>query len=47
MISSGEIANGTVHIHAVMAIEGDQAIAGHLHRAEISTYFGRAYVIPG
>ncbi len=46
MIGTGEITNGTVHIHAVMAIEGDQAIAGHLHRAEISTFFCRAYVIP-
>ncbi|MGH3777990.1 MAG: PCC domain-containing protein [Pseudonocardiaceae bacterium] len=46
MTGTGEITNGTVHIHAVMAIEGDQAIAGHLHRAEIATFFGRAYVIP-
>jgi len=46
MTGIGEITNGTVHIHAVMAIEGDQAIAGHLHRAEIGTFFGRAYVIP-
>lgn len=46
MTGTGEITNGTVHIHAVMAIEGDQAIAGHLHRAEIGTFFGRAYVIP-
>jgi uncharacterized protein len=46
MTGTGEITNGTVHIHAVMAIEGDQAVAGHLHRAEIGTFFGRAYVIP-
>lgn len=43
---TGEITNGTVHIHAVMAIEGDQAVAGHLHRAEIGTFFARAYIIP-
>lgn len=46
MTGTGEITNGTVHVHAVMAIEGDQAVAGHLHRAEIGTFFGRAYVIP-
>jgi uncharacterized protein len=46
MTGTGEITNGTVHIHAVMAIEGDQALAGHLHRAEIETFFVRVYVIP-
>jgi uncharacterized protein len=46
MTGTGEITNGTVHIHAVMAIEGDQAVAGHLHRAEIGTFFTRAYIIP-
>jgi uncharacterized protein len=46
MTGTGEITNGTVHIHAVMAIEGDQAVAGHLHRAEIGTFFARAYIIP-
>jgi predicted DNA-binding protein with PD1-like motif len=46
MTGTGEITNGTVHIHAVMATEGDRAVAGHLHRAEIETFFARAYVIP-
>jgi uncharacterized protein len=46
MTGTGEITNGTVHIHAVMAIEGDQALAGHLHHAEIETFFARAYIIP-
>jgi predicted DNA-binding protein with PD1-like motif len=46
MTGTGEITNGAVHIHAVMAIEGDQAVAGHLHRAQIGTFFGRAYIIP-
>ncbi|MGH3673381.1 MAG: PCC domain-containing protein [Pseudonocardiaceae bacterium] len=45
MTGTGEITNGAVHIHSVMAIEGDRAVAGHLHRAEISTFYGRAYVI--
>ena len=46
MTGTGEITNGMVHIHAVMAIEGDQALAGHLHRAEIETFFARVYVVP-
>ncbi len=45
MSGTGEIVNGTVHIHAVMAVEGDKALSGHLHRAKIGTFFGRAYVI--
>jgi hypothetical protein len=31
---------------AVMAVEGDRAISGHLHRAQISTHFARAYLLP-
>jgi uncharacterized protein len=45
MHGSGEIKDGVVHIHATMAVEGDRAIAGHLHRARIGTWFARAYVI--
>jgi predicted DNA-binding protein with PD1-like motif len=43
---TGEITDGTVHIHATMAVEGDHAIAGHLHSAEVTTWFVRAYVVP-
>ncbi len=46
MTATGEIVNGKVHIHAVMAVEGDRAITGHLHRAEVGTWFARAYVMP-
>lgn len=46
MSGTGEIVNGTVHVHAVMAVEGDRAISGHLHRAEVGTWFARAYVLP-
>jgi predicted DNA-binding protein with PD1-like motif len=45
MTGTGEIAGGVVHIHAVLAVEGDRAIAGHLHRAQIGTWFARAYVL--
>jgi predicted DNA-binding protein with PD1-like motif len=46
MTATGEIVDGKVHIHAVMAVEGDRAIAGHLHRATVGTWFVHAYVIP-
>jgi predicted DNA-binding protein with PD1-like motif len=44
--ATGEIIDGKPHIHAVMAIQGDRAVAGHLHRAQIGTWFAHAYVIP-
>ena len=33
-------------IHAVMAVRGDRIIGGHLHKAQLGTFFARAYVIP-
>jgi uncharacterized protein len=45
MSGTGEITGGTVHIHAVMAVEGDRAISGHLHSAQIGAWFARAYVL--
>jgi predicted DNA-binding protein with PD1-like motif len=46
MTATGEIVDGKPHIHAVMAVQGDRAIAGHLHKAQLDTSFARAYVIP-
>jgi uncharacterized protein len=46
MTATGEIVNGKPHIHAVMAVEGDQALSGHMHRARIGTHFARAYLLP-
>lgn len=46
MTGTGEIRNGVVHLHVVMGVEGDRAVAGHLHEASIGTHFARAYVIP-
>jgi uncharacterized protein len=46
MTATGEIIDGKPHIHAVMAVQGDRAIAGHLHKAHIGTFFARAFVIP-
>lgn len=44
MTATGEIIGGVAHVHAVMAVEGDRAVAGHLHRAAVRTHFVRAYV---
>ncbi|MFE0421813.1 hypothetical protein [Streptomyces sp. NPDC058953] len=46
MTGTGEIRNGFAHIHAVMGVEGNRAIAEHLHDARIGTHFARVYVIP-
>ncbi|MFZ0903179.1 MAG: DUF296 domain-containing protein [Mycobacterium sp.] len=46
MTATGEIVDGKPHIHAVMAVQGDRAIGGHLHQAHLGTSFARAYVIP-
>lgn len=46
MTGTGEIVNGTVHIHAVMALPYRGPAAGHLRSARISTWFAHAYVIP-
>lgn len=46
MTATGEIVDGVVHVHAAMAVEGDRAVAGHLHRAVVRTHFARAYIMP-
>ena len=46
MTGTGEIVDGKPHVHVVMAVEGDRAISGHLHRAEVGTWFARVYVVP-
>jgi uncharacterized protein len=47
MSGTGEIVDGTLHVHAVMAVEGDRAVSGHLHTAHVGTHFARAYILPG
>ncbi|MFF0386927.1 PCC domain-containing protein [Streptomyces sp. NPDC004286] len=46
MTGTGEFRNGFAHLHVVMGVHGDRAIAGHLHEAIVRTHFARAYVIP-
>jgi Predicted DNA-binding protein with PD1-like DNA-binding motif len=43
---TGEITAGRVHVHVVLGREGDVALAGHLHRASVETFFVHAYVLP-
>ena len=45
MTGTGEIVDGSIHVHAVMAVEGDRCLGGHLHSATIGAFFARAYVI--
>jgi predicted DNA-binding protein with PD1-like motif len=45
MTATGEIVDGKPHVHAVMAVQGDRTIGGHLHEAQLGTSFARAYVI--
>lgn len=42
----GEIVKGVVHIHATLAVAGDKAISGHLHKAQVGARFARVYVQP-
>lgn len=42
---TGEIHDGSVHIHATLAVAGDRAISGHLHDATVGAWFVRAYII--
>lgn len=46
MSATGEVVDGKPHVHAVMAVEGDKGLSGHLHAAHIGTWFARVYVIP-
>jgi uncharacterized protein len=46
LTGTGDISDGKVHIHVSLGREGDVAVAGHLHKAEVETFFVRAYVIP-
>lgn len=45
-IGSGEIKNGKVHIHCILGQEGDRALAGHLHWANVKNWFISVYIIP-
>jgi uncharacterized protein len=44
MAGTGEITDGTPHIHCVLGREGDSSLAGHLHWAHADTWFVNVYV---
>ncbi|RCG29970.1 DUF296 domain-containing protein [Sphaerisporangium album] len=46
MTGTGEIVDGKPHIHAVMAVEGNKAVCGHLHAAYVGTWFANVYIAP-
>lgn len=45
MHGAGEVIDGLPHVHATMAVEGDRAIAGHLHEATVGHWFARVYLV--
>ncbi len=45
LTGSGEVVDGEVHVHVVLAGE-DVTAAGHLHRTVVRDFFVRAYVTP-
>jgi uncharacterized protein len=47
MSGTGAVVGGQVNIHATMAVDGDRAISGLLHRAQGGTWFARAYLLAG
>ena len=42
---TGEVKDGVLHLHVVLGREGDAALTGHLHWAQVDTFFVNAYVI--
>ena len=45
LTGTGEVVDGAVHVHVVLAGE-DVTAAGHLHSAIVREFFVRAYVTP-
>jgi predicted DNA-binding protein with PD1-like motif len=46
MSGTGEITDGRPHIHAVLGVEGNGSLAGHLHWARVRTHFVNVYIEP-
>lgn len=44
LTGTGEVVDGKVHLHVVLAGE-DTTAAGHLHRAIVRDFFVRAYIM--
>ncbi|HSW87553.1 MAG TPA: PPC domain-containing DNA-binding protein [Candidatus Saccharimonadales bacterium] len=46
MSGTGEVLEGKPHIHAVFGREGNSAIFGHLHWAQVTEWFVHVYIVP-
>lgn len=46
LMGSGEVKNGKVHIHCILGQENNSAVTGHLHWANVKTWFVSAYIMP-
>ncbi|MFC6017454.1 PCC domain-containing protein [Plantactinospora solaniradicis] len=46
LTGTGEVKDGTVHIHVVLGRQEDEAKAGHLHWGKVEHFFVNAYVMP-
>jgi predicted DNA-binding protein with PD1-like motif len=45
MAGTGEVKDGKPHIHCVLGREGDIALAGHLHWAQVHNWFVNVYIM--
>jgi predicted DNA-binding protein with PD1-like motif len=43
---TGDVKDGTVHLHVVLGLAGDETRSGHLHAATVDHFFVNAYVLP-
>lgn len=46
LTGNGEVKNGKVHIHCVLGQEDNKALSGHLHWANVKTWFVSVYILP-
>lgn len=44
MLGCGEVIDGKAHIDCTLGQEGDRALAGHLHRAQVESWYVSVYV---
>lgn len=42
----GEVVDGKAHIHVTLGRQNDVPVFGHLHRADVNSFFVHAYLSP-
>ena len=45
MAGTGEVKDGKPHIHCILGRQGDTALAGHLHWAQVHNWFVNVYIM--